>query len=420
MRRWFPLLLLCACAVQGQSRVIAVDVDSVIHPVTVEILSHAIEQAHRENADAVLIRLNTPGGLMEATRQLIETIDSSPVPVVTLVTPSGGRAASAGFFILLAGDIAAMVAGTHTGAASPIALNGPMDPVMRKKVESDASAQIRSLAARHQRDGGMAEKAVLEAKSFTSEEALKLQLIDEIVRDESDLWTRLDNRTITRPDGRKFVLHTAGLRTQTYTPTVRERVVMALADPNLAFLILVFGGLLLYVEFSQPGMILPGVAGAILMLLGLLALSVLPINGAAVLLLVLAVVLFVLEAKIVSHGVLAAGGVVSMVLGALLLVEGPPEMRIHLATALGVSIPFALITVFLVSLVIRARLRPSVVGDAAMLQETGVASTDLAPKGTVFIRGEYWNAIAESPIPRGSRVRVAAVDGLCLKVEPAP
>jgi membrane-bound serine protease (ClpP class) len=196
--------------------------------------------------------------------------------------------------------------------------------------------------------------------------------------------------------------------------------VLLLADPNLAFLILIFGGLLLYVEFTQPGLILPGVAGAILVVLGLLALSVLPINGAAVALLILAVVLFALEAKFISHGVLAAGGAVAMVLGAVLLVEGPPVLRIRLTTALAVTLPFTFITVFLLSLVIRARLRPAATGEAALLHETGVASTDLTPGGTVFVRGEYWTAIATGPLPQGARVRVTAVEGILVKVEPAP
>ncbi len=337
------------------SPAIAVDFQSVIHPVSVEILRHAIEQAKNEGAPFVLIRLNTPGGLLEATRKIIEVISASPVPVVTFVTPSGGRAASAGFFILLSGDVAAMAAGTRTGAASPVTLGEPMDPVMRKKVESDAAAALRSLAGRHGRNWQAAEAAVLQAKSFTSEEALKEKLIDLVVRDEQELWAKLDGWQVKRADGSVTTLKTAGVTVRPYELTLRERVVQALADPNLAFLILVTGGLLLYWEFTQPGMILPGVAGAILLLLGLLALSVLPINFAAVGLLVLAVVLFVLEAKIVSHGILATGGVVSMVLGAVLLVEGPPELRIRWATALAVSIPFGIITVFLLSLVIRAR-----------------------------------------------------------------
>jgi len=409
----------CQANPPGASAAISVDYQSVIHPVSVEILRHALDQAKREQAPFVLVRLNTPGGLLEATREIIETISASPVPVVTFVTPSGGRAASAGFFILLSGDVAAMAEGTRTGAASPVTLGEPMDPVMRKKVESDAAAALRSLAGRHGRNWQAAEAAVLQAKSFTSEEALKEKLIDLVVRDEKELWSRLDGWQVKRPDGTTVTLRTAGVTVKPYELTLRERVVQALADPNLAFLILVAGGLLLYWEFTQPGMILPGVSGAILLLLGLLALSVLPINLAAVGLLVLAVVLFVLEAKIVSHGILATGGVVAMVLGAVLLVEGPPELRIRWGTALAVSIPFGIITVFLLSLVIRARLRPPATGVEAMVGEIGVAQTPLQPAGTVFVRGEYWTAHSDEPIEAGARVRVEAVEGLRLKVRRA-
>jgi len=423
LRVWWvlavALLVPRACLASSGSPAIAVDFQSVIHPVSVEILRHAVDQAKQQQAPFILIRLNTPGGLLEATREIIETIDGSPVPVITFVTPSGGRAASAGFFILLSGDVAAMAAGTRTGAASPVTLGEPMDPVMRKKVESDAAAALRSIASRHGRNLQAAEAAVLQARSFTSEEALKEKIVDLVVRDEQELWSRLDGWQVKRADGSTVTLRTSGVTVQPYELTLREKVVQALADPNLAFLILVAGGLLLYIEFTQPGMILPGVSGAILLLLGLLALSVLPINLAAVGLLILAVVLFVLEAKIVSHGILAAGGVVAMVLGAVLLVEGPPELRIRWATALAVSIPFGLITVFLLSLVIRARLRPPATGAEAMVGETGVAETPLNPTGTVFVRGEYWTASADEPLEAGARIRVEAVEGLRLRVKRA-
>lgn len=423
VRLWWILALILPLAPASLSGngapAIAVDFQSVIHPVSVEILRHAVDQAKQQQAPFILIRLNTPGGLLEATREIIETIDGSPVPVITFVTPSGGRAASAGFFILLSGDVAAMAAGTRTGAASPVTLGEPMDPVMRKKVESDAAAALRSIAARHGRNHQAAEAAVLQAKSFTSEEALKEKLVDLVVRDEQELWSRLDGWPVRRADGSTVTLRTSGVAVKPYELTLREKVVQALADPNLAFLILIAGGLLLYIEFTQPGMILPGVSGAILLLLGLLALSVLPINLAAVGLLILAVVLFVLEAKIVSHGILASGGVVAMVLGAVLLVEGPPELRIRWATALAVSIPFGIITVFLLSLVIRARLRPPATGAEAMVGETGVAETPLNPTGTVFVRGEYWTASADEPLEAGARIRVEAVEGLRLKVKRA-
>ena len=397
--------------------VVAVDFDTVIHPITVDLLTHAIEQAQRDRAPFLLIRLNTPGGMLQATQTLVERINASPVPVVTFVTPSGGRAASAGFILLLAGDVAAMANGTHTGAASPVLLGQEMDATMRHKIEQDTAAAVRSLATRHNRDEAAAQATVFEAKSYTSEEAEKLHLTDLVVQDQQELLSRLDGREVTRPNGAKLVLHTAGAAVVDYSPTLRERAVLLVADPNIAFILLVLGGLLLYVEFNVPGMVAPGAAGAILVLVALLALSVLPIRGAAVGLLVLALALFIIEAKVGAHGVLATGGAIAMLFGALLLVEGPPEMRIHFSTAISVTLPFALITVFLVSLVVRSRRRPPATGIGGLLSETGVAHTDLAPEGTVLIHGEFWNAKAADPIPRGAPVRVSAVKGLCLNVE---
>ena len=419
--RFLPLLLLffaCFAPAGGsQPAVVAVDFDTVIHPITVDLLTHAIEQAQRGRAPFLLIRLNTPGGMLQATQTLVERINASPVPVVTFVTPSGGRAASAGFILLLAGDVAAMANGTHTGAASPVLLGQEMDATMRHKIENDTAAAVRSLAARHNRDAAAAQAAVFEAKSYTSEEAANLRLTDLVVRDQNELLSRLDGREITRSNGVKLVLHTAGATVLDYTPTLRERAVLLVADPNLAFILLVLGGLLLYVEFNVPGLVAPGAAGAILVLVALLALSVLPIRGAAVGLLILALALFVIEAKVAAHGVLATGGAIAMLFGALLLVDGPPEMGIHLSTAIAVTLPFALITVFLVSLVVRARRQPPVTGIGGLLRETGIAHTDLAPEGTVRIHGEFWNAIATTPIARGAPVRVAAVAGLRLTVE---
>jgi membrane-bound serine protease (ClpP class) len=405
----------------GLPRVIAVDIDGVVHPVTAEIVGRAIEQAKQENAEIVLVRLNTPGGLSDATRQIVEKIVASPVPVVTFVTPSGGRAASAGFFILGAGDIAAMAAGTNTGAAAPILLGQEMDPVMRQKVQNDAAASLRSLATKRGRNSALAEKAVLESKSFTDKEALENKLIDLIATDEADLLKKLNGRETVRFDGRKQTLHLESALVVVYQKTWRETIMSAIADPNLALVLLVIGALGIYVEFSSPGLIVPGVAGAILVLLGLSALSVLPINWVGVALLVLAIALFILEAKFASHGILGAGGTLSMILGALLLIDSPlPEMRIHLPTAIGLALPFAIITTFLVSLVIRARVRKVVTGTAGMIEEVGVAYTPLTPGGKVFIHGEYWEAVCTAPVEAGARVRVTEVRGLTLKVEPAP
>jgi len=399
-------------------QVIAVPVDGVVHPITVEIINHAIEQAQAEHAVVLLIRLNTPGGLLDATRQIIQQLSAAPIPVVTYVTPSGARAASAGFFLLEAGDVAAMSPGTNTGAASPVLIGQQMDPVMREKVENDAAALLRSMTSRRGRNTQLAEDAVRKAKAFTEKEALDQKLIDLIASDEQQLFKDLDGREITRWDGRKQVLHVAGATVTEVRRTVRERLIGAIADPNIGFILLVLGALGVYVEFSSPGLIFPGVAGAILVLLALSALTILPINWVGVALLVLAVTLFVLEAKFASHGILGIGATVSMVLGAMLLINGPPEVRIHFTTAVAVAVPFAAITMFLVSIVIQARRNKVLTGASGMIGEEGITRTGLEPEGQVLVRGEIWDAVASANVPAGARVRVKGMAGLKLLVEP--
>jgi len=413
--------LTALAAAAGQTpgpRVVAMNMDGVIHPITVEIIKHAIEQAKSEHAELLLIRLNTPGGLLDATREIIQELSASPVPVVTYVTPSGARAASAGFFILEAGDIAAMAPGTNTGAASPVSMTGEMDAVMRKKVENDAAALLRSMTTRRGRNSDLAEQTVRDAKAFTEKEALDGKLIELIATNEQQLFEQLNGREITRWDGTKQVLHTAGAVVTDETMTLRERLMARIADPNIGFILMILGALGIYVEFHSPGLILPGVLGAILALLGLSSLSILPINWVGVALLVLSLTLFVLEAKFASHGVLAISGTICMVFGALLLVNGPPEVRIHLSTALGVALPFAAITMFLVSVVVQARRNKVLTGPAGMIGEIGVARTALEPEGQVLVHGEYWDAVAPANVPAGAQVRVISVAGLKLHVEP--
>lgn len=399
--------------------VIAVSIDGEISPITVEIVGNAIDQAQKENAAMLLVRINTPGGLLDATREIIQKLDASTVPVVTYVEPSGARAASAGFFVLEAGDIAAMAPGTNAGASSPVLLVGQMDQVMRNKVENDAAAMLRSMMSRRGRNSEVGEQTIRQAKSFTEMEALDQKLIDLVANNEQELFEKLNGREITRWDGRKLTLHLAGATVTETERTLRERVIVAIADPNIGFILLVLGALGIYVEFTSPGLIFPGIAGAILALLGLSSLSVLPINWVGVGLLVLALALFVLEAKIASHGMLGIGGTISMVLGALLLVNGPPEMRIHLPTALAVALPFAAITMFLVSMVVKARHNKVLTGAEGMIGELGIAETALQPEGQVLVRGEYWDAIAPADIPAGTHVRVKGVAGLKLQVEKA-
>lgn len=402
-------------------KAIAVDVDGMVHPVTTEIVSSALDRARQEGAVVVIVRLNTPGGLMDAMRETIEKMVASPVPVVTYVAPSGGRAASAGFFLLEAGDVTAMAPGTNTGAAHPVAMGGEMDPVMKQKVENDAAAYLRSICTKRGRNSALAETAVRESKSFTEREALDQHLVDLIASSDADLLAALDGRTITRFDGSKVIVHTRGASIEVYQRTLRQRIIAAIADPNIALVLLVLGALGIYVEFSSPGLIAPGVIGAILALLGLSALSVLPINWLGAGLLILALALFVLEAKFTSHGILGIGGAVAMVLGAVILVNGPiPEMRIRWSTAIGLALPFSAITLLLVSLVVSARRHKVETGVEGMIGVTGSAITELSPEGKVLVRGEYWDAVALRPVTAGARVRITAVDKLKLTVEPVP
>ncbi|HYZ87347.1 MAG TPA: nodulation protein NfeD, partial [Bryobacteraceae bacterium] len=393
-------------------------VDNVISPVTAEIVANAVDQAHARSSAVLLIRLDTPGGLMEASREVVEKLIASPVPVVTWVAPSGARAASAGFFVLLSGDVAAMAPGTHTGAASPIVLGKELDPVLRRKVESDAGAWLRSIASRRGRNVSLAEKAVSEAKSFTEQEALDSNLINLIAKDEAELLRRLDGMEITRFDGRKQRLAIGDAKVASYELSVRQKILNAVSDPNIALVVLFLGVLGLYVEFSTPGLIFPGVAGAILLLLGLTAMAVLPLNWLGVALIVLALALFVLEAKFTSFGILGAGGAVAMILGALLLVEGPPEFRIRAGTAIAIALPFAVISVFLTTLVIRAHGNKVQTGVSGLVGETGIARTSLDPEGKILVHGEYWDAVSSVAVSPGTRVRVLSVDGMRLRVEP--
>jgi len=400
-------------------KAVVVDVDAMVHPVTAEIVASAIAHARAEHAAVLIVRLNTPGGLMDAMRETIAEMLASPIPVITYVAPSGGRAASAGFFILQAGDIAAMAPGTNTGAAHPVAVGGEMDAVMKAKVENDAAAYLRSIDTKRGRNAALAESAVRESKSFTDKEALDQHLIDVIAPSEQALLNEVDGRTVTRFNGNTETLHTAGAQIDHYDPSLRQRLISAIADPNIALILLVIGALCIYVEFTSPGMVAPGVIGAILLLLGLSAISVLPINWLGAALLLLALVLFALEAKFTAHGVLGVGGAISMVLGAVMLISSPtPEMRIHWSTAIALTLPFSAITVFLLSLAVRAKRNKVVTGSEGMVGETGSAITPLAPEGKIFVRGEYWDAVSPQPVPAGAPVRVTAIRKLKLTVEP--
>lgn len=419
---WKPALATLLCAVSLSARVVEVDISGIVHPVTVRVVSSAIAQAEREHADALLIRLSTPGGFMDATRDIIEQIFHSSVPVIVWTGPSGARAASAGFFLLEAGDVAAMAPGTNTGASHPVlASGGEMDSVMKSKVENDAAALMRTITAHRGRNQPVAEKAVRESASWTEREALDQHLIDLIAPDPASLIKQLEGRSITRFDGRTQILHFADTAIDIYRPALRERVLLAIADPNIALLLLVIGALGIYFEFSSPGLFAPGVIGAIFVLLGLTALSLFPIDWLGAALMILGLIFFILEAKYPTHGILTVGGAIGLALGAVMLIDtSVPELRVRWSTALGLAIPFALITSFLFSIAIRARRNKIVTGVEGMIGETGVAVGELNPAGTILVRGEYWNARAAGRVAASEPVRITGLDGLTLRVEPAP
>ena len=414
------LAVLLGAASVARAEVLKITVDDTIQPITAEYIQRGIDQAAHEHATALLIELRTPGGLADSTRDIISSITSSAVPVIIYVTPSGARAASAGFFILESADVAAMAPGTNTGAAHPVLLGGGQpDKVMAEKIENDSAALMRSVVSKRGRNVEVAESAVRESKSWTDAEALQLHLIDLVAPSESDLLKQLDGRSIKRFNGSTEVLHTTGESVRDFPMTVKQQILSYLMDPNVSFILLAIGLLALYFEFTHPGVVVPGVIGFFFVVLAIFALNILPVRYAALGLILLAFVFFALEAKFATHGILAIGGVAALTFGALLLVDGPiPQMRVHVSTALAVSIPLGAITTFLMAIALRARRHKVMTGPQGLVGEIGTARTPLAPEGKIFVHGELWNAVSETPVESGEPVRVIAVDGLTIRVHP--
>lgn len=391
-----------------------------IQVVTAGELDRAIAQANADGAQALLIEMNTPGGLLDSMRSMIGAILSSKVPVIVYVAPAGARAGSAGFYLLEAADVAAMAPGTNAGAAHVVSEFGKMDDTLSQKIENDAEALMRSYVAKRSRNLEAANAAAATSHSYTAEEALDLHLIDIVSNSESALLNSLDGRTITRMDGTKQVLHLAGAQIKVVKPSVRERLLGWLVDPNIALLMLVGGALLIYLEFNTPGTIVPGALGTLMVLLAIFGLNLLPIRYTAVLLLVAALGLLVLEAKVGGHGALAIAGIVCLTFGMLTLVAAPvPEMGVSPLVAIGVSVGFGLITVFLLRLAIRARRIKSRLGVDALIGSVARAMEPLAPQGHVLVDGEIWRAVANQPIAQGAELRVVGHEQYLLRVEPA-
>jgi membrane-bound serine protease (ClpP class) len=409
--------LLLAPAVSARAEIPVVELGGVVHAVSAAHVVQAIERADAQQAPLVVILIDTPGGLDSSMRQIVDKMLNCRTPVAVFVGPSGARAASAGFVILIAADVAAMAPGTNTGAAHPVAGIGQMDEVMSKKVTSDAAAYIRGKAERRGRNVEMAEKAVVESKSFTEKEALELKLIDLVARDVDDLLAQLEGREVRRFDGTSVTLRLAGQRTAPVRMDWRQAILSAIARPEVLFLLLLGALAGLGAEISHPGLIFPGVLGTLCLILFLFASQIIPVSGAGVLLIVLAVALFVAEVKVASYGLLTVAGLVAMILGAMMLVDSPlPELRVDAWTLLPVILVFAVFTIGLVRLVLQAQRRRPRTGAEGLLAERGQAESDLAPEGWVLVQGERWRARSTERVAAGEMVVVEAVEGLLLRV----
>ena len=420
-----------AQAAPGGATVLEMQIDREIEPVLATYVKEGLQDAAQRHAALVLITMDTPGGLSDAMREINTQIFSSPVPVAVYVSPAGARGASAGFFVLLAADVAAMAPGTHAGSASPLlaigALPVQIDDTLKRKIMSDATAYLRSYAGQRGRNTVLAETAITEAKAFTEKEALEGKLIDLIASSPEDLLRQLNGREITRFDGTKVRLELAQPVITRFELSARQRFLARIVEPDVFFILLIFGVRGLYAEFTHPGLIAPGVIGGICLVLALYAMHLLPVNAAGVFLILLALALFILEAKFTSHGILAAGGIVAMLLGAVFLIRSPlTGGGVSLAIALAVTLPFAVLTIVLMRLVLRSRGWKQSVGREEMIGLTGSVVTAIpgggagaAREGMVRVHGELWRAAAPQAVAKGASVRIVSVDGLTVHVEPA-
>jgi membrane-bound serine protease (ClpP class) len=415
--------LVTLLSLPASAEILKIVVNDTIQPISQEYIERGIDEAIRRNDQAVLIELNTPGGLIDSTRKIIEKITNSTVPIIIYVTPAGSHAGSAGIFILESADVAAMAPATSAGSAHPVMLIGPVslkpDDEMKQKIENDAAALMRSVVSKRGRNIESAESAVRESKSFTEQEALSLHLIDYVATNEADLLRQLNGKVIKRFDGKTETLSLTGQPVVPFGMTLKEEILGYLMNPNISFLLLAIGALALYVEFNHPGAVIPGTVGVVFILLAAFALNLLPTRFAALGLILVAFALFAAEAKFASHGILTTGGIVLLTLGGLLLVDAPiPEMRVHLLTALAVSVPLGLITAFLMTIAFKARRNKVITGVQGLIGETGMVQSALSPQGKVFVRGEIWDAIASSNLPSGQLVVIRQIEGLTLHVEP--
>jgi len=409
----FAFILLVLSPVFCPAAILKITVDAAIHPVTSEYIREAIDRADKEDASLLLMTLNTPGGLDSSMREIIEKILSAKTPVAAFVSPSGGRSASAGFFIGIACDLFIMAPGTNTGAAHPVGVSLPgqsMDETMKDKVTNDAASYIKTLAEKRGRNIKMAEDAVRTSLSYTEKEALQGGLIDFVAKNEQEIIDAFDQKTIRRFNGDTVVLRLKQEPVINVDMSARQKFLLAISNPNIAYLLLMIGLLGLYFEFATPGAVFPGVIGGISLLLAIFSFQILPINYVGLILILLAITMFILEVKVHSFGALSLGGITAMVIGSMMLIKAPiPELRPSLRFIIPIAVGISLILIFLVYLVIRAQARRTLTGKEGMIGEIGTARTDLAPEGKVFVHGEIWEAEAVEPVGAGEKVKIIEV-----------
>ena len=401
----------------AQKEVMVIQVQDVINPVTSEFIEKSIKKANDRAMEALVIMLDTPGGLDTSMRSIIKAINSSDIPVVVYVAPPGARAASAGVFITLAAHVAAMAPGTNIGAAHPVGIGGKMDKTMVEKVTNDAVAYIRSIAERRGRNADWAEQAVRKSVSITASEALKMGVIDMVSNNLTDLLKAIDGRKVDTLSGKK-TLHTKDAALVREEMGIRLKILAMISNPNVAYILMLLGFYGLFFELTNPGAIFPGVVGGICLILAFYAFQTLPVNYAGLLLIILAIIMFVLEVKITSHGVLTIGGLISMIIGSLMLFESPgPFLKLSIYLILPAALLTALFFSVTVGLALKAWKRKPVTGVEGLVGIEGLAHTDIYKDGMALVRGEYWQAYSDEPIKKGERIRVESVSGLRIKVK---
>jgi membrane-bound serine protease (ClpP class) len=405
---------------QEQAPVLTIEVDGIINPPTAKFIIDAIDEAIRQNAQCLIIQLDTPGGLMESMRLIVKKELASTIPIIVYVAPSGARAASAGVFVTMAAHIAVMAPGTHIGAAHPVTLGGgegKESKTMTDKIVNDTVSFVKSIAKTRGRNVDWAEKAVTKSVSITDEEAVKLNVVDFISPDLQSLLIKIDGKVV-KFDGVARTLHTKGIKPQPIQMSWREKLLDIISNPQIAYYLLMLGGMGIFFELSTPGAILPGVVGGIFLILAFYALQVLPVNYAGLALILFGIILFIAEIKVVSHGLLAVGGVISLFLGSLMLFQSPAE---YMRLSLSVIVPAVLVTsgffIFAMTMAIRARLKKPTTGLEGLIGETGIVAIPLSPEGKVSVHGEFWNAVSDQPIEKGEKAKVIGVTHLKLKVK---